>query len=131
MFALVYEALACVVEDKRSVDDTAALIARHLKGNSNSSVLSTGVPPSPTVGTKEALAAMNQIWCNETGPGVTFEIYSDSTEKGEEPKAPFQIFSDDCHKYRLCGIHYQIFGIFYTKKGQLLHKNNIANISSF
>ena len=29
------------------------------------------------------------------------------------------------------GAKTQIFGIFYTKKGQLLHKNNIANISSF
>ena len=85
------------LQRKHSMDDTALLMAANPTGARNRSQGRTPSPhgskapcwsqPSPTVNTKEAMAEMQQMWCNAS-------VAPDPPAPSPAP-APFAIFSDE------------------------------------
>merc|ERR1719458_2462153 len=93
------------LQRKHSMDDTALLMAANPTGARNRSHGRTPSPhgskapcwsqPSPTVNTKEAMAEMQQMWCNASvvpdppAPApAPFAIFSDDQEAQSVPKHP-------------------------------------------
>merc|ERR1719234_3009639 len=87
------------LQRKHSMDDTALLMAANPTGARNKSQGRTPSPhgskapcwsqPSPTVNTKEAMAEMQQMWCNAS------VVATNPSSAPTPAPAPFAIFSDE------------------------------------